>query len=137
MRIQINPSDPLPIYRQIMNQVVDAIAGGQLSEGSQLPSHRELAQTLVVAPLTIKKAYDELERTGYLRMKRGQGSFITGGPSMTNKQRLERLQPAVQALVRDASLLAIAPEALHALVASELRAADKNNASRTDAKKKS
>ena len=66
MEIFINPSDDLPIYRQIMRQVMDAIAGGRLASGEQLPSHRELSERLVIAPLTVKKAYDELEILGYI-----------------------------------------------------------------------
>ena len=62
----INAADELPIYRQIMRQMTEAIAGGRLKPGDRLPSHRELSEQLVIAPLTVKKAYDELEALGYI-----------------------------------------------------------------------
>ena len=65
MQVIVNPSDELPIYRQIMRQIVEAIAGGRLKTGEKLPSHRELSERIVVAPLTVKKAYDELEALGF------------------------------------------------------------------------
>jgi GntR family transcriptional regulator len=121
MQFHVNPGDGLPIYRQIMRQVIDAIAGGRLAVGSQLPSHRELAQTLVVAPLTVKKAYDELERAGYVRMQRGQGSFVTGGPELDAAARLERLRPQVQRLVSDAAVLGAGQRDLIGLVSQEAK----------------
>jgi GntR family transcriptional regulator len=107
MRFNVNPSDGLPIYRQIMQQIIDAIAGGVLMPGDQLPSHRDLAQTLVVAPLTIKKAYDELERSGHIRMHRGQGSFVTDQPALSDVQKLDRLLPTVKRLASETLLLGI------------------------------
>jgi GntR family transcriptional regulator len=76
MHILVNPSADLPIYRQIMRQITDAIAGGQLASSERLPSHRELSEQLVIAPLTVKKAYDELEALGYIESQRGRGTFV-------------------------------------------------------------
>jgi DNA-binding transcriptional MocR family regulator len=50
MQLLINPSDELPIYRQIMRQITEAIAGGRLKSGDKLTSHRELSEQLVIAP---------------------------------------------------------------------------------------
>ncbi|MBV9083318.1 MAG: GntR family transcriptional regulator, partial [Acidobacteriaceae bacterium] len=61
MQLFVSASDELPIYRQLMRQITDAIAVGRMKGGEKLPSHRELAEQLVIAPLTVKKAYDELE----------------------------------------------------------------------------
>ena len=76
MQLLIHPADDLPIYRQIMRQITEAVAVGRLSPGEKLPSHRELSEQLVIAPLTVKKAYDELELLGYLETKRGRGTFV-------------------------------------------------------------
>lgn len=122
MRFNVNPSDGLPIYRQIMQQIIDAIAGGVLMPGDQLPSHRDLAQTLVVAPLTIKKAYDELERSGHIRMQRGQGSFVTEQPVLSAAQKLERLVPTVKRLASEAVVLGVEPATVVALLQRELEA---------------
>jgi GntR family transcriptional regulator len=72
----VHPGDVVPIYRQLMRQIEDAIATGRLLPGAQLPSHRELSAQLVIAPLTVKKAYDELEALGYLATARGRGTFV-------------------------------------------------------------
>jgi GntR family transcriptional regulator len=76
VHLLINPADDVPIYRQIVRQIIDAIAGGQLQPGDRLTSHRELSEQLVIAPLTVKKAYDELERLGYIASQRGRGTFV-------------------------------------------------------------
>jgi len=76
MGIVINPAGDLAIYRQIMRQITDAIAGGRLKPGDKLASHRDLSEQLVVAPLTVKKAYDELEALGYIETQRGRGTFV-------------------------------------------------------------
>ena len=77
MQILINPADELPIYRQIMRQIQEAIAGGRLKPGDKLASHRDLAEQAVIAPLTVKKAYDELEALGFIETQRGRGTFIS------------------------------------------------------------
>jgi GntR family transcriptional regulator len=78
MQVIINSADELPIYRQIMRQVTEALAGGGLKPGDKLPSHRDLAEQIVVAPLTVKKAYDELETLGFIETQRGRGTFVCG-----------------------------------------------------------
>jgi GntR family transcriptional regulator len=80
MQILINPADELPIYRQIMRQIQEAIAGGRLQPGDKLPSHRDLAEQVVIAPLTVKKAYDELELLGFIETQRGRGTFVCEKP---------------------------------------------------------
>lgn len=105
MQMHVNPGDELPIYRQIMRQVADAIAGGRLTPGEQLPSHRDLAERLVIAPLTVKKAYDELEREGLITTHRGRGTFVSDSPPIANPaQRRERLRDAGQRLLTQAAL---------------------------------
>ena len=76
MQIHINPSGELSIFRQIVRQITDAIVGGRVQPGEKLPSHRDLAAEIVVAPLTVKKAYDLLEREGLIESQRGRGTFV-------------------------------------------------------------
>src|SRR2546423_12341535 len=76
IQLLINPAGELSIYRQIMRQITEAIAGGRLRPGDKLASHRNLSEQLVVAPLTVKKAYDELEALGYIETQRGRGTFV-------------------------------------------------------------
>ena len=102
MQIVITAGSELPIYRQLMRQITDAIAGGRLRPGDKLTSQRELAEQLVIAPLTVKKAYDELEREGLIRTERGRGTFVTTAATPLNPmQQRERLRdPARQLLSR-------------------------------------
>ena len=76
MRFYADPADTLPIYRQLMRQVNEGLAAGRLAPGEQLPSHRHLSLQLTIAPLTVKRAYDELEKLGLVTQTRGLGSFI-------------------------------------------------------------
>ena len=102
MQIVITAGIELPIYRQLMRQISDAIAGGRLRPGDKLTSQRELAEQLVIAPLTVKKAYDELEREGLIRTERGRGTFVTEAAlALDPVQQRERLRdPARQLLSR-------------------------------------
>jgi GntR family transcriptional regulator len=105
MHILINPGDDLPIYRQVMRQIMDAIAGGRLSGGERLPSHRELSEQLVIAPLTVKKAYDELEALGYIESQRGRGTFVCARlPKVSRAARNTQLLDAARALLSQAYL---------------------------------
>ncbi len=105
MQIYVHPGDELPFYRQIVRQITDAIAGDRLKAGERLPSHRELAAQLVIAPLTVKKAYDELERDGLIDMQRGKGTFVSEAvPAVDLASRRERLRDAAQRLLSQAAL---------------------------------
>jgi len=79
--IRIDAGDGLPIYRQIVEHVKAAIAAEIVAPGDRLPSHRDLARELVVAPLTIARAYDLLEREGVLARERGKGAFVARRPT--------------------------------------------------------
>ena len=101
--IRIHPGGEIPIYRQIVRQIFDALATGRLVPGERLESHRELAARLVVAPLTVKKAYDALEREGYLEMRRGRGTFVRRGlDERAERARRDRLQGEIAGLLRSA-----------------------------------
>ncbi len=105
MQLSVNPSDDLPIYRQLMRQIMDAIAGAQLELGEQLPSHRELSERLVIAPLTVKKAYDELEKLGYIVSQRGRGTYVADSlPRRARRVQNEHLSEAAQRLLSQAYL---------------------------------
>jgi GntR family transcriptional regulator len=76
MFLPIDPSSGLPVYRQIMEQVRRMVVAGRLGAGEKLPSVRDLALTLGINPLTVGKAYGELERDGVVEMRRGLGVFV-------------------------------------------------------------
>lgn len=72
MQLHITPGDDVPIYRQIVHQIAEAIAGGKLLPGDVLTSEAALAQELVTRPSNIEKAYDLLERDGLIRTQVGR-----------------------------------------------------------------
>jgi GntR family transcriptional regulator len=78
MLLEIDHHSGQPIYRQVMEQIRRQILAGQLAEGEQLVSVRELAGQLKVNPMTISKAYGLLEMEGLLERRRGVGLFVAG-----------------------------------------------------------
>lgn len=105
MHIIINAAADVPIYRQVMRQITDAIAGGRLGPGEKLPSHRELSEQAVIAPLTVKKAYDELEALGYIETQRGRGTFVCETlPTVSRAAQTALLQTAVRGVLAQAYL---------------------------------
>ena len=77
MDIIISTSSGQPIYEQICRQVKGAIAAGRLRPGDPLPSIRALARDLRISVITTKRAYEELERDGFIQTVAGKGSFVS------------------------------------------------------------
>jgi len=67
----------VPVYRQIIDQVLGGISAGSLKPGDQLPTVRQLAVDLAINPNTVVRAYRELEIRGVLATQQGTGTFIT------------------------------------------------------------
>lgn len=112
MNISIVPADPIPIYRQIVEQVRRQIAGGGLSQGSELPSVRALAQEHVINPMTVSKAYSLLEAEGLLERRRGLGMVVAVNTSLARKsQRQDLLRPSLQAAAQQARQLGLSAQA--------------------------
>ena len=78
MKIIISNSDPRPIYEQITAQIKNMVICGVLKPGDALPSMRFLAKELRISVITTKRAYEELERGGFIETVAGKGSFVAG-----------------------------------------------------------
>lgn len=76
MDIIISNSSGKPIYEQITSQIKNMILTGMLKEGDALPSMRLLAKELRISVITTKRAYDDLERDGFIESFTGKGSFV-------------------------------------------------------------
>ena len=76
MFIVLSQTNPDPMYKQVSDQVRDAIARGDLKGGEKLPSIRELSRELDTSPITIKRSYSDLESEGYIVTRSGLGSFV-------------------------------------------------------------
>jgi GntR family transcriptional regulator len=76
MFIVISPLNPDPMYKQVTDQIKDAIAEGSLKAEEKLPSIREMARELKISEITVKRAYADLESEGYILTRSGLGSFV-------------------------------------------------------------
>jgi len=76
MRLWFAPSSEVPIYRQLVTQMVLAILSGELKAGDRLPSTRDLARRFALHPNTISAGYRQLEREGWVQQRRGSGVYV-------------------------------------------------------------
>ncbi len=76
MNLIISNSSGKPIYEQITSQIKNSILGGELQEGQMLPSMRALARDLRISVITTKRAYEDLERDGFVVTVAGKGCFV-------------------------------------------------------------
>ena len=88
--LQLRYDAGVPVYRQICDAVLLALAHGELRRDEQLPTIHELARQLDVNPNTVVRAYQELERGGYVMAERGRGTFAAGAtrPSKVTRESL-------------------------------------------------
>lgn len=118
--MKIEFSDGPPIYRQIMDALIRVIARGSALPADKLPSVREIAQGSVVNPNTVQKAYAELERTGLVVSKRGEGMFVTGDLALIKEVKRRVADESVRDFVRDLTGLGVSPEEVAEMVIAEL-----------------
>lgn len=110
MNFDIAPNSPIPIYRQIVEQVRRLAASGQLKPGDELPSVRGVAQHHAINPMTVSKAYSMLEAEGLLARRRGLGMVVADAqPPSTPQDKAAMLLPALQAAVQMARQLGMPP----------------------------
>ena len=118
--IEVNPRSGVPIYVQIVEQVRHALEVGGLRSGERLPTVRQLAGELTIAPNTIVKAYNELQRMGLVESRPGVGTVVVEGvEEVAREQRVEAIFERLRVLVRDAASLGISEDELWASLNSE------------------
>ena len=102
MKIIINTSSMVPIYEQIIDQIKTMIRKQELKQNDQLPSVRALSKELKISALTVKQAYDELEREGFTVTIHGKGSYVTAANTelMMEEQKKEVEQDLEQAILK-------------------------------------
>ncbi len=110
----LNPQSGTPIYRQLVEQVRRMVASGQLAAGAPLPSVRELALEHAVNPMTISKAYSQLEAEGVLERQRGKPMTVAAQTraQAPRTHRLDQLEEQLDHLVLSARQLELSPEDL-------------------------
>jgi GntR family transcriptional regulator len=115
--LSISPASDVPIFRQIMQQIQRAVAVGTLRVGDQLPAVRTLAETLVINPNTVARAYQELIREGLLESRSGRGVFVTERRQVfSDAERERRLRLLAEQLCHEAVLLGATRREISALV---------------------
>ena len=77
MKMIISNSSSVPIYEQIKNSIIKQIMNDELESDEMIPSIRTLARDMKISVMTVKKAYDELERDGYIVIRQGKGTFVS------------------------------------------------------------
>ena len=97
MNIIISNSDGIPIFEQIENAIKEAIFSNELKEEDMLPSVRSLANDLKISFLTVKRAYDELERGGFIKTVQGKGSFVAPkNLELIKEEKLKEIQDYIE-----------------------------------------
>jgi len=102
----ISPASDVPIFRQIMHQIQRAVAARALRVGAQLPAVRALAESLVINPNTVARAYQELIREGLLESRSGRGVFVAERRQVFSEaEQTRRLRHLAEQLCQEATLL--------------------------------
>ena len=113
MDIIISNSSNEPIYLQIVNQIKAMIMSGELSTGEALPSMRNLAMQMRVSLITTKRAYEELERDGFIETYTGKGSFVKAqNAELLKEENLRQAEEHLQKAVQKAKMSGITFEEL-------------------------
>lgn len=118
----ISAAAPGPLYLQIINSLKREISEGRLAAGSPLPSFRGLAEELLVSVITVKRAYEELEREGIIYRRQGLGTFVSEvAPDRSRAVKTERAHTLFREGVREAAEAGLEPKAILKLVQTVIR----------------
>jgi GntR family transcriptional regulator len=116
MLVRLDPSAEEPLFAQLVAQLRLAVARGEVSGGARLPAARELAESLDVNIHTVLRAYQELRDDGLIELRRGRGAVVA-----TAGRDHDALLEAIDAVVREARVLGLSPQATAALVKEAFR----------------
>lgn len=125
--ILIDHKDRRPIYEQIIERFEQLILCGVLEKNAPMPSVRSLAMELSLNPNTIQRAYQELERTGYIYTIKGKGSFVSETAQTADKKRQE-IKKEMYAGIEKALLAGLSPDELKSMLEECIEAAKKERA---------
>jgi GntR family transcriptional regulator len=123
--IQIQPGSDKAVYTQIMDQVSETIARGQLKIGDKLPAVRKLASELVINPNTVARAYSLLEQSGVVVTKKGSGTFVSD-PKLRHRDAadLALLAERMDTIIARAMTLGLSPKEISSLFSKRMQQFD-------------
>tara|TARA_R110002020_G_scaffold11895_39_gene44380 strand:- start:1827 stop:2234 length:408 start_codon:yes stop_codon:yes gene_type:complete len=113
MELFLSVSDPRPMYQQIADQITAKVMAGDWAPGQSLPSIRELAAGSHVSVITVRRAYEELERAGVIATRQGKGSVVAERSDLPTVLMHEELQRQLEALLAIATRLGLSRADLH------------------------
>lgn len=117
MKIIISNSSNMPIYEQISSQIKKEILKGILEEASPLPSIRGLAKDLQVSVITTKRAYDELEKEGFIETMQGKGSFVAiQNKELIKEKKLKIIEEKLAEIVDESKILGLEFKEIQAML---------------------
>ena len=117
MDLLISNTAGVPIYAQITRQIKEKILSGELTQGEALPSIRLLANELRISVITTKRAYEDLEREGFIYTQQGRGSFVAAqNPELLREETLRRVEQALQKALDEAAQGGITGEEVRTLL---------------------
>lgn len=120
--IQIQPGSDKAVYTQIMDQISEAIARGQIRIGDKLPAVRKLAAELVINPNTVARAYTLLEQSGVVVTKKGSGTFISD-PKLRHRDAadLNLLTERLDTIIARALTLGLSPDEVSSVFSDRMQ----------------
>lgn len=111
MNIVISNSSPIPLYEQIQCQIKNQILNSILKPGDMLPSIRMLAKELKVSIITTKRAYEELEKEGFLKTATGKGTFVsTANTERLREVALYEIESKLEEVIKSAKIIGLSLE---------------------------
>jgi len=117
VKLVVSNASDAPIYEQIKKQLRAYIIDGVLGEGDSLPSIRRLARELQVSVITTKRAYDDLEREGFIDSVAGKGTFVAAhNPEFLREQKLRTIESSLARIVDESRAFGLNPSELHAMI---------------------
>jgi GntR family transcriptional regulator len=118
---KLNAAAGQPLHHQLNQQIRHAIETGVLQPGDLLPGIRTLAETLVVSPNTVAKAYSQLERDGVLELRQGSGAYVAVRGAIKSKAELVRHgQAQIRSLVERLQDTGLSDQEIRRLFEAEL-----------------
>lgn len=117
MKILISNTSDNPLYKQIKDQIKDAIFRGELAEGDKLPSIRSFANDVKVSVLNIRRVYDELEQEGFVTSQVGVGTFVSAeNLELLRDSKRRIVEQKMQDMIQTAKMLGISKEELNEMM---------------------